>query len=601
MPEKITSQEIFLNMKTRNKNIIVIIGSILVGLLLGWIFFSGTSGQEESSAHQHIESSENQVWTCSMHPQIRQNEPGDCPICGMDLIPLQEDDADVGSQAVYMSENAMRLANVQTMQVGAEAANKEIRLNGRVAVDERKVYAQTTHIPGRIERLMVNFTGEEVKRGQALATVYSPEMITAQEELLQAYAIRESQPELFQAAKEKLRSWRIGENQINRIIENGRTSENFTITADVGGIVTEKLVDLGDYVERGMPLYEIADLSTVWVLFDLYESNMGWIKEGSTVEFTVASMPGKTFEGEIDFIDPVVNRQTRVATARVEVDNSNGRLKPEMFVSGVIDNSLESTSGEITVPRSAVLWTGQRSIVYVKQNSGNRTTFNLREVVLGPSLGDSYIISEGLNPGEEIVVNGAFTVDAAAQLAGKPSMMNPEMGDGTMNMQQDLQSFLQSNYPKFRGKASEEFQRDLNKVVVIYLELKDALVQGNEDKAITFSKEFYAELRQVEAEQLEGEARAFWQEKQESLLQHSAMNTSKENLQELRENFVFLSGEMIKIVSTFGVGNGQIFVDYCPMANSDAGAYWLSEIREIRNPYYGEAMLTCGEIVTEIE
>jgi Cu(I)/Ag(I) efflux system membrane fusion protein len=587
--------------KSKNiKNKYLLIGLVLiVGLLMG--YFIGTVGQSEPSANQHIESSAHQTWTCSMHPQIRQNEPGDCPICGMDLIPLQEEDAGVGSQAVYMSENAMRLANVQTMQVGAEAANKEIRLNGRVAVDERKVYAQTTHIPGRIERLMVNFTGEEVKRGQALATVYSPEMITAQEELLQAYAIRESQPELFQAAKEKLRSWRIGENQINRILENGRTSENFTITADVGGIVTEKLVDLGDYVERGMPLYEIADLSTVWVLFDLYESKMGWIKEGSTVEFTVASMPGETFEGEIDFIDPVVNRQTRVATARVEVDNSNGRLKPEMFVSGVIDNSLESTSGEITVPRSAVLWTGQRSIVYVKQNSGNRTTFNLREVVLGPSLGDSYIISEGLNPGEEIVVNGAFTVDAAAQLAGKPSMMNPEMGDGTMNMQQDLQSFLQSNYPKFRGKASQEFQRDLNKVVAIYLELKDALVQGNEDKAITFSKEFYAELRHVEAEQFEGEARAFWQEKQESLLQHSAMNTSKENLQELRENFVFLSGEMIKIISTFGVGNGQIFVDYCPMANSDAGAYWLSEIREIRNPYYGEAMLTCGEIVAEIE
>ncbi len=568
---------------------------------MGWIFFSAGERAEEEHIHNATEQEGETVWTCSMHPQIRQNEPGDCPICGMDLIPLQEDDAGVGSQAVYMSENAMRLANVQTMQVGAEAASREIRLNGRIAVDERKVYAQTTHIPGRIERLMVNFTGEEVRRGQALATVYSPEMITAQEELLQAYAIRESQPELFQAAKEKLRSWRIGENQINRIIETGRPSENFTITADVGGIVTEKLVDLGDYLERGMPLYEIADLSSVWVLFDLYESNMGWIEEGSTVEFTVASIPGETFEGEIDFIDPVVNRQTRVSTARIEVDNSEGRLKPEMFVSGVVKNPLESTSNELTVPRSAVLWTGPRSVVYVKQNSGNRTTFNLREVVLGPSLGDSYVISEGLEPGEEIVVNGAFTVDAAAQLAGKPSMMNPDMDNVSMEMQEDLESFLQSNYPKFTGQASEEFQEDLNRVVELYLELKDALVQGDEDIAATLSKEFYTKLQQIEAAQMEGEAREFWEEKQRSLLQHSAMNTSKENLQELRENFVFLSEAMIKIVSTFGVGNEQIFVDYCPMANSDAGAYWLSEIREIRNPYYGEAMLTCGEIVAEIE
>ncbi|GHA42645.1 hypothetical protein GCM10007103_24730 [Salinimicrobium marinum] len=588
-------------MKTRNKNIIVIIGSILVGLLLGWIFFSGTSGQEESSAHQHAESSENQVWTCSMHPQIRQNEPGDCPICGMDLIPLQDDDAGIGSQAVYMSENAMKLANVQTMQVGAEAATREIRLNGRVAVDERKVYSQTTHIPGRIERLMVNFTGEEVKRGQALATVYSPEMITAQEELLQAYAIRESQPELFQAAKEKLRSWRIGENQINRILETGRASENFTITADVGGIVTEKLVDLGDYLERGMPLYEIADLSTVWVLFDLYESNMGWIEEGSTVEFTVASIPGETFEGEIDFIDPLVNRQTRVATARVEVDNSNGRLKPEMFVSGVIDNPVEATSSELTVPRSAVLWTGQRSVIYVKQNSGERTSFELREVVLGPSLGDSYVITEGLRSGEEIVVNGAFTVDAAAQLAGKPSMMNPEIGGGTMNMQEDLESFLQNNSLDYRGEASEEFKENLSILVGTYLELKDALVQGREKEAVALSKELYAGVQDIGGEQLKEEAKEFWEEKQRNLLRHSTINIEEGNLEDIRENFVFLSEEMVKIVSSFGVGNKEIFVDYCPMANSDAGAYWLSEVREIRNPYYGEAMLTCGEIVAEIE
>lgn len=588
-------------MKKRNKNIIVVAGSVLLGLLLGWIFFSAGDEAEEEHIHSAMEQEGETIWTCSMHPQIRQNEPGDCPICGMDLIPLEDEETGGGPEALYMSENAMKLANVQTARAGAETVTKEVRLNGKIAVDERKEYAQTTHIPGRIERLLVNFTGESVRRGQALATVYSPEMITAQEELLQAYAIRESQPEMYAASREKLRSWRISEDQINRIVQNGQPLEQFTITADVGGIVTEKMVDLGDYVERGMPLYEIADLSTVWVVFDIYENEMAWIEEGSTVEFTVASFPGETFEGEVDFIDPLVDRQTRVARARVEIDNPNGRLKPGMFVSGVIQNPMQSGSQEIAVPRSAVLWTGRRSVVYVKQNSGDRTTFALREVVLGPSLGNSYVINEGLEAGEEIVVNGAFTVDAAAQLAGKPSMMNPDMGNGGTDMQESLESYLQGDFPDFRGQVTETFEDKLENLTNLYLEMKRALVQGDEETAESFSKEFFAYLEEVTGDDLEGEAREFWEDRRTHLLKHSAINIEAGELEELRENFVFISQEMIKMVNTFGAGDTQIFVDYCPMANSDSGAYWLSEIREIRNPYYGEAMLTCGEVVKEIQ
>ena len=183
------------------------------------------------------------------------------------------------------------------------------------------------------------------------------------------------------------------------------------------------MVELGDYVERGMPIYEISDLSKVWVLFDLYESELNWVKEGSEVEYTVNSIPGETFTGKITFIDPLINSQTRVATARIEVSNKDGKLKPEMFVSGIVKNSVGvKDSEEIVIPKTAVLWTGKRSVVYVKDDSG----FILREITLGPALGDSYIVEDGLEPGEEIVSNGTFTVDAAVQLSGRPSMMNPE-------------------------------------------------------------------------------------------------------------------------------------------------------------------------------
>ncbi|HET8754117.1 MAG TPA: efflux RND transporter periplasmic adaptor subunit, partial [Salinimicrobium sp.] len=371
--------------KLINKRNLIIGVTLLIGLFIGWII---KPSNDKILDHQIIESSDNQLWTCSMHPQIRKHEPGDCPICGMDLIPI-EDNMVADPHAVQMSEYAMKLANIQTLKVGAKQANKEISLNGKVAVDERKVYAQSTHIPGRIEQLMVNFTGEEVRRGQALARIFSTEMISAQQELLQAYALRESSPALFQAAKEKLRNWKISENQINRILENRNPIENFVISADVSGIVTEKLVEPGDYVERGMPIYTIADLSTVWVLFDIYEKDMMWIKEGSKVEFTVASLPGETFKGTVDFVDPLLNSQTRVSTARVVVNNSDGRLKPGMFVSGLIENPMAGGTSELTVPKSAVLWTGDRSVVYVKKDHAGQPEFLMKEVVLGASVGNS--------------------------------------------------------------------------------------------------------------------------------------------------------------------------------------------------------------------
>src|SRR5690606_26809121 len=182
---------------------------------------------------------ENQVWTCSMHPDIRRNEPGDCPICGMELIPLASEEG-LDPDIFQMSEDAMKLANIRTMKVGSGASSREIKLNGKVAVDERNTYSQSTHIPGRIERLHVNFTGEEVRRGQTLAVVYSPELVTAQQELLQAYRIREQQPQLYSAVRQKLSNWRIGEKLMDQIVASGKPLQSFPITADVSGVVTEK-------------------------------------------------------------------------------------------------------------------------------------------------------------------------------------------------------------------------------------------------------------------------------------------------------------------------------------------------------------------------
>lgn len=216
-------------MNAKYKNITKIGGILVLGFLIGWLIFGGNNAaQLIEDGHEHTEAEENQIWTCSMHPQIRQNGPGDCPICGMELIPAVNAGGESDNPGTFqMSENAMKLANVSTMRVGKSAAARTLRLNGKVELNETNTVTQASHIPGRIESLNVNFTGEQVRRGQSLATIYSPELVTAQEELLQAAGIRESQPELFEAAKEKLRNWRIGENQINQILNSGRPLERF--------------------------------------------------------------------------------------------------------------------------------------------------------------------------------------------------------------------------------------------------------------------------------------------------------------------------------------------------------------------------------------
>lgn len=402
---------------------------LAAGIFAGWLFFH--NDQPSTNAATGVkENGGKTIWTCSMHPQIRKDEPGKCPICGMDLIPLNQLDGDSGSvdvMAVHLTPEAAQLANVMTSIVSRQKPVKELRLYGKIQADERLLQSQTAHIPGRIERLMVNFTGEQVRRGQTLAEIYSPELITAQQELIQAAEMKESQPVIYEASRERLLQWKLSEEQVNSIEESGKIRNTFPIMATSGGIVTARRVNNGDYVSQGTVLYDIADLSTVWALFDAYESDLPFLNVGDDISFTAQALPGKVYSGKIDFIDPVIDPVTRVAKVRLQVRNTDNKLKPEMFITGILKADLAKYGNNMVIPGSAVLWTGKRSIVYVKL-PGETPAFKMREIEIGPALGNSYIVLDGLEQGEEIVTNGTFNVDAAAQLEGKPSMMNSEGG-----------------------------------------------------------------------------------------------------------------------------------------------------------------------------
>jgi len=398
---------------------------LIFGMFLGWVFFH-TSGK---SAEKSTEVARGTIWTCAMHPQIRMDKPGKCPICGMDLIPLGTTYTNqTDSSAIQLSKEAAQLANVATSVVKKGNPEKEVHLYGKVQADESLFQTQTAHVDGRIEKLYINFIGESVIKGQKLADIYSPELVAAQQELLETAKTKQSQPELYEASKEKLLQWKLTNDQIAKIESSGIVQNNIEVLSNTNGTVTAKRVNTGDHVSQGTVLLDVADLSKVWVMFDAYESDLQFLHVGEKLKFTLQALPGKTFSGNIIFIDPVIDPVTRVAKVRVETENHSGNLKPEMFATGMVTSKLSEYRNNVVIPKSAVLWTGKRSVVYVKEPGSEEPVFKLREVDLGPMLGESYVITNGLAAGEEVVTSGAFSVDAAAQLEGKRSMMNPEGG-----------------------------------------------------------------------------------------------------------------------------------------------------------------------------
>jgi len=401
---------------------------LISGFLIGWLIFRPSNKTELK--HDHLtETLQETIWTCAMHPQIRMHQSGKCPLCGMDLIPLSRSGADsLDPDAVRMTPEAAQLANVLTSVVSKQTPVKEVRLYGKIQADERLLQNQVAHIPGRIESLAVNFTGESIVIGQTLGKIYSPELITAQQELLEAFKTKENQPDIYEAAKERLRQWKLTDKQITEIEISGKIQNTVNIISNTDGIVISRRVNTGDYVSQGTVLFDIADLSKVWIMFDAYESDLQFLNEGEKISFTIQALPGNNYSGKIIFIDPVIDPVTRVAGVRVEANNGSGKLKPGMFVTGVVMSSAEGYKNNLVIPRSSVLWTGKRSVVYVKQPGSADPVFKMREIELGPVFGDSYIVKEGLMEGEEIVTRGTFSVDAAAQLEGKPSMMNSSGG-----------------------------------------------------------------------------------------------------------------------------------------------------------------------------
>ena len=596
-------------LKSASKRIWIL---VTAAVILG--FWIGSLGKQSPPVETQKEQTEEvQWWTCSMHPQIKLPEPGQCPICFMDLIRLERSDDAAGPRELKLSDTAVKLAEIATETVHRGEPVVEVRLSGKIVPDERHVRTITAWVPGRLEKLFVDFTGTEVKQGEPLVELYSPALYAAQEELLQALRLRNSgagaslpDNDLVDAVREKLSQLGLTDRQIQEVERRGTATDRLTINSPISGVVIHKNAVEGRYVNQGSQIYTIADLSEVWAVVDAYEKDIACLKEGQTVQFTTEAWPGRRFESEISFINPVLDEKTRSIQVRLNVPNRNGLLKPGMFIRAVVDGSLSST-GQIPllIPASAVLKTGKRAVIYVKKPDTDAPVFEGREIELGPRAGDQYVVLSGLSEGESIVIKGNFKIDSAMQIQAKPSMMNPESNIATTGhehlhpAQTEMTSPERDMSQMVRPHSDDEpaaFRKSLDPVYDAYFHAQSSLANDQFEQA----GKALVELRQTVMKKTATPGEEFdnqWREIRNTLITATEHAGQWPDIEDVRSAFARIADPLIELESRFGHnGTLSVYRIFCPMAFNNEGAQWLQTDSTVSNPYFGSTMPRCGEI-----
>ena len=628
---------------------IVLIGAVGFAQRSGWFqapssgILMGPSTTNKSDA----------IHTCPMHPQIRQPGPGKCPICGMALVPASAgSDANVDELAVNIEPTARRLANIETAEVKRETVVSTIETIGEIAIDESRMSTIPSYINGRIEELFADYTGVKVTKGDHLAVVYSPELYSAQVEYLESrkaissttppslQAVRQAQEKLAANSRQRLVELGLNEEQIKTLEETGEAKSRLTIYSTVGGTVIEKMAMEGKYVKAGEPIYRIADLSTVWLMLELYPEDASRIRFGQRVDAVLPSLPGEVFEGRVAFIDPVVNEKQRTVGVRVEFMNEDGRLRPgdyatakiylpigqqgevydadlaNKWISPMHPQIIRDESGEcpicgmdlvptehygysdtpveqpesLNVPRSAVLMAGNHSVVYVETDPGR---FEIRPVTLGPLLKDKAVILSGLKENEKVATAGNFLIDSQMQLAGKPSLIDPTRA---VIAQRERKTPLELENIDVQSVAGEVGEK-LSQLYNAYFAIQKLLANDKkpDEKNAQTLHERAVELAAIA--DFSDEVR----EQFEVIAKHSEhlhhMSLEKARLEAFRP----ISHAVVNLATHVrsDAAKQEFSHMFCPMVKGGGGD-WLQANNELKNPYWGSQMLTCGEVVGKL-
>lgn len=593
----------------------------------------------------------NDVYTCPMHPHIRQPGSGRCSICGMALVPATSSQSDLDEFAVTIEPAQRRLANIQTSLVRRDPLAATIRTVGAIAIDESRMATVPSYVDGRIERLFADYTGVDVNTGDHLAVVYSPDLYTAQVEYIESRealarltdstlpVVRQTQQKLVTSSRQKLAELGMTESQITRLEDTGEPQSRLTIYSSIAGTVIEKLAVEGRYVTAGEPIYRIANLTTVWLMLELYPEDAARIRFGQRVEAEMQSLPGEVFHGRVAFIDPTVDEQTRTVGVRVEFLNEERRLRPGDYAQAriflplgdrgqVYDAELAgrwispmhpqiirdepgdcpicgmdlvpttrygySTTpieqpASLHVPRSAVLMAGSSSVVYVETEPGR---FEIRPVVLGPVLRDRVVILGGLSEGERVATAGNFLIDSQMQLAGKPSLIDPTRAVARQqNSHQPLQIAPDITVTQLPGESGRLVER----LYAAYFSIHQHLAADTLPDAQTVSTMRRSATQLQDRDDVPPAAR-------KHLLKIAADLEPLQNrpLDAFREQFKSVSRSVVLLAAQYrGEEAEEPFTHFfCPMVKGGGGD-WLQNTGDVLNPYWGSQMRSCGERVHE--
>jgi Cu(I)/Ag(I) efflux system membrane fusion protein len=528
--------------------------SVLLLLSIGLLAGAFHAGRQFAPPARAPATAAKVKYHCPMHPAYVGDRPGDCPICGMSLVKIDETKPGgeparhpaptvAGRVAVFIKPDRQQQIGLTTSPVAKRPLERSIRTVARVTYAEPRLAWVNTKFQGWIERLHVNTTGQFVKQGEPLLEIYSPELVSAQEEYL--IALRAKQQvggddgaNLLAAARRRLQLWDISDDQIAALEKTGQPRKTLTLVSPVDGYAVEKAALQGQAVMPGENLYRVADLAIVWLLADIYEYELPAVKPGQPATATLSYLPGEKFTAKVSYIYPYLEGQTRTVKVRLEAPNPGLKLKPDMWA----NVELQVESGEVvTVAASAIIDTGSRHVAFVSKGDVH---LEPREVRVGARADDCFEVLGGLAAGERVVTRALFMVDSESQLKAAIAGMGPSPAD-----------------------------HPVSSALAHYVEIQSMLA-ADSFKGVREAAESVAKLMS------------------DPIRTQAAAVATAPDIAAARERFKLLSASLIQHLDRERVQTGKYFEAYCSMAR----ASWLQAGREPRNPYFGKSMLDCGEI-----